>query len=518
MVITLRPKKPLTNPERVLILGFLRSRLASDLTEAAVDGGIHLTWTGLRELHIPQPDEAVITALDDLARAASLFEKWRSEAQTLLDSAFTDESAAGTRARIVGDGRNIRLRSDAAALLDDAGYTFRTRLPYPLAYRWREVEAAVSARSFKAAYEAILAAAEVLLCYAATVGLAVAFETEVRLGAVKMIHDKLQEAASGLGIGDWTTVLTQIRDGKAARRAPDGNPIIELRALLADSGTVDAVRRLTERRNDESHLRRADLLDLPAAVDISLADLTTLYQAASFLSDLPLIHVTAVHWDSFQKIATVSYRELIGDHPVVPTRTITYDQPGIEVESLYIIDGQRMLYLLRPFVIGTACPKCRNWSTFHIDGIANRKVSFKSLEHGHPMEDPTLDYALKHVGLLLFREKVIRSTTSRSELRRARLSGPYGLNCHRSRLTSYAITTVMGTFRERLAMQFKRPYRRIRSGIAPHAVTFRDRVSHPGSSLSAAGRSRWPPGRRPGARLSTRMRAGCSRSLAEASL
>ena len=307
MVITLRPKKPLTNPERVLILGFLRSRLASDLTEAAVDGGIHLTWTGLRELHIPQPDEAVITALDDLARAASLFEKWRSEAQTLLDSAFTDESAAGTRARIVGDGRNIRLRSDAAALLDDAGYTFRTRLPYPLAYRWREVEAAVSARSFKAAYEAILAAAEVLLCYAATVGLAVAFETEVRLGAVKMIHDKLQEAASGLGIGDWTTVLTQIRDGKAARRAPDGNPITELRALLADSGTVDAVRRLTERRNDESHLRRADLLDLPAAVDISLADLTTLYQAASFLSDLPLIHVTAVHWDSFQKIATVSY-------------------------------------------------------------------------------------------------------------------------------------------------------------------------------------------------------------------
>ena len=162
----------------------------------------------------------------------------------------------------------------------------------------------------------------------------------------------------------------------------------------------------------------------------------------------------------------VSYRELIGDHPVVPTRTITYDQPGIEVESLYIIDGQRMLYLLRPFVIGTACPKCRNWSTFHIDGIANRKVSFKSLEHGHPMEDPTLDYALKHVGLLLFREKVIRSTTSRSELRRARLSGPYGLNCHRSRLTSYAITTVKGTFRERLAMQFKRPYRRVRARLS----------------------------------------------------
>ena len=62
----------------------------------------------------------------------------------------------------------------------------------------------------------------------------------------------------------------------------------------------------------------------------------------------------------------------------VPTRTIAYDQPGIEVESLYRIDGQRMLYLLRPFVIGTACPKCRNWSTFHIDGNANRKVALRA--------------------------------------------------------------------------------------------------------------------------------------------
>jgi len=409
VVVTLRPKEPLTAPERILILGFLRSRLARDLTAASTDGSMQLTWAALRELHIPQPDEALITALEDLVRAATLFEGWRSEAQALLESVFADDSAAGTRARIVSSGRNIRLRSDAAALLDDAGYTFRTRFPYPVAYRWREVEAAESARSFKTAYEAILAAAEVLLCYAANVGLAVARETGIHLGAVKMIHDKLQNGGSGLGFGDWTAVLNQIRDSKAVRTVPGGNPITELRALLANSGTEAAVQRLSARRNDESHLRRAGSPDLPAAVDISKVDLTTLYQAASFLSDLPLIHVTAVHWDSFRRLATVSYRELMGDHPVVPTRTITYAEPDIEVGSVYIVDGQRRLCLLRPFVTGRICPKCGIWSTFHIDGSVEGKVTYKSLEHGHAIEDVTLDDSLRHVGLLLFPTQALRS-------------------------------------------------------------------------------------------------------------
>ena|GEM_PF-6008875 len=47
------------------------------------------------------------------------------------------------------------------------------------------------------------------------------------------------------------------------------------------------------------------------------------------------------------------------------------------------------------------CPKCRNWSTFHIDGPGNGKVAYKSLENGHTIEDAALDEALAHVGLLL---------------------------------------------------------------------------------------------------------------------
>ena len=400
-VITLRPRRPLSAPERILILGFLRSPLARQLAVAA-GGEVHLSRDVLKEVHVPQPDEALSTALDDLARSAALFAGWRAEAHALLESVFADDSAAGTRARIVGTGRKVRMRSEAAALLDDAGYTFRTTFPYPVAYRWREVEAYVSARSFKSAYEAILAAAEILLCYAANAGLAIARESGIELGAMTMIRNRLKPGAHGLGFGDWITVLKEIREGKAARNVSGDSPIADLGSFLADSGVGAALKRLSDRCNDESHLRRTELMDLPAAVDAALADLSTLYQAADILSDLPLIHVTDFHWDSFRKRATMSYRELIGDHPVVPTRTITYDQPDIEVGSTYILDGQRRLWLLRPFLAGLMCPKCRTWSTFHIDEMGDGKVVYKSLENGHTIEDVTLDETLAHVGLILY--------------------------------------------------------------------------------------------------------------------
>lgn len=400
MVITLRPRRLLSPSERILILGFLRSPLARQFAVAA-GSQVHLSRDALKQVHIPQPDEALSTALEDLARAATLFAGWHAEAQALLDSVFADDSAAGTRTRIVGTGRKIRMRSEAATLLDDASYTFRTTLPYPVAYRWREVEAAVSARSFKTAYEAILAAAEILLCYAASTSLAVAREAGIELGAMKTIRDRLKPGAHGLGFGDWVTIIKEIEEGKAARKASDENPIADIRTFLTGADAHNALKRLSDRRNDESHLRRMDALDLPAATDAALADLSALYQAAGFLSDLPLIQVTDFQWNSFRNSATVSYRELMGDHAVVPTRTITYDQPGIEVGSTYILDGQRRLWLLRPFLEGRMCPKCRNWSTFHIDGMGNGKVAYKSLENGHTIEDAALDEALAHVGLLL---------------------------------------------------------------------------------------------------------------------
>jgi hypothetical protein len=354
----------------------------------------------LQELHLPQPDQALSAALNDLAEAAERFEAWHSAAEALLQSVFLDDSAKAARARIVESGRTLRLRKEAASLLDDNGYIVRTRFPYPVAYRWRGVEAHLSATAVGQAYDAVLETAEVLLCYAALLALAFAREANIELGYGKNIRTTLADGKKGPGFGDWTAVLEEVRGGRVLRDLPDTHPLHELRSLLADPEADAARRRLSCRRNNESHLRKVDPIDLPHELDLALADLTTLVESASVLSDLPLVHITSVRWDSLLGRATVGYRELMGDHPVVPTRTMQYHTSDLEIDSLYVMDGQRRLHLLRPFLIGRDCPTCRNWSTFHVDRAPYGTVTLKSLEHGHTLADPSLAQPLRHGGLL----------------------------------------------------------------------------------------------------------------------
>lgn len=87
----------------------------------------------------------------------------------------------------------------------------------------------------------------------------------------------------------------------------------------------------------------------------------------------------------------MEYRELAGDHPVVPTRTMTSPSNDLETGSPYLRDTDGALHLLRPFLIGRDCPTCRTWSTFHADRVPKGAVVFKSLEHGHTLEDTSPD-------------------------------------------------------------------------------------------------------------------------------
>jgi len=87
-------------------------------------------------------------------------------------------------------------------------------------------------------------------------------------------------------------------------------------------------------------------------------------------------------WDSLAKTADVRYRELIGDHPVVPTKAATSFRHDLEPGSLYLRDSAHELHLLRPFLTGEVCPVCRAWSTYHADLVPKGGVQLKSLEHG----------------------------------------------------------------------------------------------------------------------------------------
>jgi hypothetical protein len=388
-----------TSPQQIrLVAQFLRTPLADRLVGRS---SVHITMKRMLKLPVPQPDDVLTAALDDLDAARHRLETWRNDAETLLESAFTSKTAMQARDRIVAQGRGLRLRVEAATLLDDLGHTVRTRFPYPVAYRWRESEARISAGDQQAAYSAVLEAAEILLCYSALLALALAWEARIPLGSTTAIKEKLLSGRSGPGFGDWVAVLEEAAGSRKLRALPHQHPIHGIRSLLADEDAADARQRLSVRRNDDAHLRRLDPIDLPPAVTEAFADLTLLIERSRFLADLPLVHVTAIQWDSLTQTAQVHYRELMGDHPVVPTKTATLPRNDLENGSLYLWDSMHDLHLLRPFLTGLVCRVCRTWSTFHADLVPKDRVLLKSLEHGHVHPQPAdTASALATVGLL----------------------------------------------------------------------------------------------------------------------
>ncbi|WP_460309014.1 hypothetical protein [Actinocorallia aurea] len=349
---------------------------------------------------LPAADTALSAALDELDTARRQLDIWGAEAANLAETVFdTDTNTLLARQSIIDAGQLTRLRAETAAQLDDLGYIIRTRFPYPVALRWRESEVRESAGDDARAYAAVLEAAEILLAHSALLVLALAQEASVELSSATALRTKLTgERGGGPGLGEWTAILQEIAGAKKRRGLGSDHPLHELGNLLSSEAAQKARKRIAGRRNAASHLRPVDPLDLPAALQETLDDLRLLVARARFLADWPLVQVTSVAWDSFRNESTLSVRQLMGDHPVVPTSTMKYRSSAVEQGSLYLVDRDHRLYLLRPFLVGQLCPLCRNWSTFHVDKVDGELV-LKSLEHGHWfVYQGDLD-SLKQVGL-----------------------------------------------------------------------------------------------------------------------
>ncbi|WP_333749158.1 restriction endonuclease [Streptomyces sp. IBSBF 2394] len=398
-ILVLRPVGTLTAEHARLILAFLRSEDVGRLTKGSF-GRMRLSPKDLHSLMLPKADEALSAALDELDTAGRRMSGWSAEATTLAGSVFDmDVSLEDARRSIIEAGRLTRLRAEAAAQLDDPGYIVRTRFPYPVALRWREVEARMSAEDLGPAYEAVLEAAEVLLGYSALVTGALAQEATIELTSIGALQRKLSSAPGGPGLGEWTAVLQEISGNRKRRGLRMDHPLHELGTLLGSDEAQQARGRLADRRNAKAHGRGPDAVTLPAAVEEAFRDLSLLVFRARFLADLPLIHVTSASWDAFQGEATIMLRRLMGDHPVVPTSTMQYASNEIERGSLYLADRDHRLYLLRPFLTCEVCETCHTWSTFHADKEKGSLVQ-KSLEHGHHYPYRGNTQVLQQAGLL----------------------------------------------------------------------------------------------------------------------
>lgn len=378
----LRPTGPLSSEHARLILAFLRSDAVGSLARGNF-GRNRIGRRDLLALKLPKADDALSTALGELESAARRMSRWSAEATSLAGSVFeTGQSLDEARRSIIAAGQLTRLRAEAAGELDDPGYLVRTRFPYPVALRLREVEARRSAGDLAPAYDAVLEAAEALLAYTALVAGALARGASIELASLEALQRKLAGTAGGPGLGEWTAVLQEIGGVKKRRGLNPDHPLHELANLAPEGEAQQARSRLAERRNARAHGRALDAVDLPEALENASRDLSLLVTRARFLADLPLIHVTSVTWDAFRREASISYRRLMGDHPVVPTSTMRYPSNTVETGSLYLVGRDHRLHLLRPFLTCEVCETCRTWSTFHADKVKGDLVQ-KSLEHGH---------------------------------------------------------------------------------------------------------------------------------------
>ncbi|MFJ8769876.1 restriction endonuclease [Streptomyces clavifer] len=402
-LFVLRPATPLSEEHVRLMLAFLRSDTVGALAVGRAGGQQHLRLSQLKALALPNEDHALSTALADLAAAGQRLGEMAAEAGALAESVF-DRIASPEDARrlIITTGQLTRLRSVAAARLDDPDFITRTRYPYPIALRWRNVEAQKSADGQDDAmakeYEVVLRAAETLLGYSALLATALAHEAGVSSKAIKAFKRKIATGQGGPGFGDWQRVLQQIAAAEGMSGLPAEHPLHELAALLADDEAEAACRSLRTKRNSRAHWRE----DLPAVSASKLSEahdgLRFLLGRARFLADLQLLDVTNVAWDRHEQSDTVTFRRLMGDHPVVPTETLRHAGPNRISPVLYLADRDQGLHPLSPFLTSEKCEGCATLSLFHADKEDGELLQ-TSLDHGHFYPYRADERELRAVGL-----------------------------------------------------------------------------------------------------------------------
>ncbi|MCS4193522.1 hypothetical protein GGP50_001743 [Salinibacter ruber] len=400
-VLVLRPREETTEEDADLALQYLRSEAAYRHLSAQYAGetAIHITVGELRNLPVPVADEDLRGALRSLTEAAEQFERWKQEALDAASSLFDHPTAEDGKMHVLTTGRRTRQRLRAAERQDDLSHRIQTQFPYPIAYRWRTVAAS---RADLEGYLCVLECAEVLCCYLATIAIATSMATGKEIGYLDHMGGRIAKG-HGTNLGDWVAILREVRDSKSFRKLPDSTPFYEVTRFIPDGEEADkALSSLKERRDDQAHGRGPESDAVPSAFESAKEELLELLGAAEFLSEYPLRYVERTKPDVIENCLTYKYREVMGDHPLVPVHEETIDQTTLESESLYVVDRSGSLHLLRPLLDRRRCPVCGTWSTFYLDSYLDDESAcrLKSMEHGHTTRDREATEAFRKTGLL----------------------------------------------------------------------------------------------------------------------
>ncbi|MBD2471717.1 hypothetical protein [Nostoc sp. FACHB-145] len=402
-VIILRPKLFVTTEERELLLAYLRSDLAITWLDAQGIGS-DIKPNILKELPIPLPDKDLSIAIQSLNEAVKQFEKWKTEAEQARNQIFKFASAQDTRLHLLTVGRQARQREEAAKLVDDLKHRIRTRFPHPIAYRWRTVE---SSHPNLEGYIQVLECAEVAICYLAQVCILLAKSVNAEIRYIQEMAQRISELERGTNLGDWITIIKEICNSKQFRKLSGHIPFYEVLNFLNQPCVNDTLHQINRYRNDQAHGRGPKTSSvIQETYKNCLSYVVTLLENLEFLSEYPLRYIESTKRDSFKKITIYSYRDLMGDHPLVSINMAETDEPEIEAQSLYLVDRDGRLHLLRPLLNRRECPKYGTWEIFYLDSYKKSTDCsiLKSLEHGHTLNDSTISPLFRHIGMLKFSE------------------------------------------------------------------------------------------------------------------
>lgn len=390
--------KPESSVDSRFLCEYLRCQRACDWVNAQRTG-LSLTRSMLGDLPVPVPDRTLLAALQSLQQAKVAFDRWWSESDQAISSLFDFESAPDARLHLLSAGRRMRQHLTAGEQADDYRYRFRTLLPHPIAYRWRAAEAA---KPDLEGYIQVLECAEAAVCYLACVAVGVLVPASgSRIGYLNVMAMRLF-TRGGTNMGDWIAILREIKDSKALRETQDHVPLYEASRFLDDEEVNSALQHLKARRDDQAHGRGPKGAAIAKDFAAALANLEILLRSAEFLADYPLRYIETTRRDSLRHITEYQYRDMVGDHPLVPLHRGESTESELEAGSLYLVDRTGSLHLLRPLLLRQECPLCGTWATFFLDGYRKDDdvCVMKSMEHGHLIERADVSAAFRHIGLL----------------------------------------------------------------------------------------------------------------------
>lgn len=286
-----------------------------------------------------------------------------------------------------------------AQQVDELSYRLRSGLPHPLAYRWRIAE---TAQPTLEGYRDVLECAETAVCFLALVSLVLMRAVNEPVKYLEQMAHRLTHIGHGTNFGDWVAILREVQGRKALKQMGKA-PFYEVARFLDDENINAALSVLGENRNDNSHGRGPHGPEIKEKLSESLTALQTFLGGTEFLSEYPVRYIETTRRDSITGMTNYSYRAIMGDHLVVGLEEGQTDIADLEAGSLYLVDRDGSMYLLRPFLTRRECPECQQWELFFLDKYDRGRgnCTLKSMEKGHTVEDAGITAVFQHVSMIL---------------------------------------------------------------------------------------------------------------------